>query len=362
MPAALIKVLIVEDSAVARELLTRVLLGVPGIVIAGCAKDGAEALAMLAACQPDVITMDIHMPGLDGYEVTRQIMETLPVPIIIVSSSYDADDVTQTFRAMEAGAVAAVEKPPGPGAPDHETLARKLTDMVIAMAEVRVVRRWAHARTANRGVVPAMPRAGISDAVNDIQIVAIGASTGGPPVLQTILSALPKPFPAPILSVQHISAGFVQGLAEWLTHSTGLPVAVAGEGDQVAPGRAYLAPDGFHMTIAKGGRISCIADKPEVGLRPAVSCLFRSVAAGYGRNAVGILLTGMGRDGADELKVMRECGAVTIAQDRESSVVHGMPGAAIQIGAAVHVLPPERIAAALRDMVTLPTPAMDSPR
>lgn len=357
-----IKVLIVEDSAVMRELLTRVLTSVPEICVVGCAKDGEEALKTLDEYQPEVITMDIHMPGLDGYEVTRRIMETRPVPIIIVSSSYDPDDLSKTFRAMEAGAVSAVDKPKGPGAPEHEITARRLTDMVIAMSEVRVVRRWPHARASARVVAPVPPRAEVVAPSNDIQLVAIGASTGGPPVLQTILSALPKPFPVPILIVQHISSGFVQGLADWLTHRGGLPVTLAADGDRALPGHVYLAPDGFQMKIEKGGRIRCRVEEPENGVRPAVSCLFRSVAAEYGSGAIGVLLTGMGCDGAKELKLMREQGAVTIAQDKESSIVHGMPGVAVELGAATHVLTPERIAAVLGELVESRTPVPGSPR
>jgi two-component system chemotaxis response regulator CheB len=351
MPPASIKVLIVEDSAVARDLLTRILSSVPEIRVMQCVNNGLEALAVLAECLPDVITMDIHMPGLDGYEVTRRIMETQPVPIIIVSSAYNPDDVTQTFRAMEAGAVAAVEKPPGPGAPDHERMARTLTDMVKAMAEVRVVKRWPHARASVRAVAPAAPRIESSGPSSDVQIVVIGASTGGPPVIEMILSALPKPFPVPLLIVQHISSGFVQGLAEWLTQRTGIPVCVAEDGDRAQPGRAYLAPDGSHLTVGTGGRIHCRTGEPENGLQPAVSCLFRSAIASYGRNAVGVLLTGMGRDGANELKLLRDIGGVTIAQDKESSIVHGMPGAAVELGGATHILPPGRIAEVLCELV-----------
>lgn len=347
-----IQVLVVEDSAIARELLTHILSADPGIGVAGYARNGAEALAALARFTPDVITMDIHMPGIDGYETTRRIMETVPVPIIIVSSSYDPEDVTRTFRAMEAGAVAVVEKPPGPAARDHQEQAQKLIQMVKAMAEVRVIKRWAHARqTARAAVVAPSPRREVSAEPGAIQIVAVGASTGGPPVLQTILEGLPKPFPVPIVIVQHISAGFVEGLATWLTQRCGLPVRVACDGERAQAGQAYIAPDGLHMRVGGGGRLLCVPDAPVNGLRPAVSCLFRSIAQCYGARAVGILLTGMGRDGADELKLMRECGAITIAQDKESSIIHGMPGAAVEIGAAAQVLSPERIVAALRDLM-----------
>ena len=358
-----ISVLIVEDSAVVRELLAHVLASDPEIRIAGFAKDGAEAIARLEELKPDVVTMDIHMPGLDGYRTTRRIMETRPVPIVIVSSDCDPDDVTKVFRALEAGAVAVAAKPPGPGAPRYEECARKLIETVRAMSEVRVVKRWTRDRwpAAQVAASPA-PREIFPAARAQIRLVAIGASTGGPLVLQTILAALPKPFPVPILIVQHISTGFVQGLADWLAQSTGLPVRLSRDGERTLPGHAYLAPDSVHMRIEKNGCISCAEGAPESGLCPAVSCLFRSVASAYGEQAVGILLSGMGRDGAEDLKLMRARGAVTIAQDKESSVVNGMPGAAVEIGAAMHVLPPEGIAALLAALVCAPNSPQNPPR
>ncbi len=343
-----IGVLIVEDSLVAREMLRRVLESDPQIEITGCARDGAEAIRLMAERMPDVITMDIHMPGLDGFETTRQIMETQPVPIVIVSASFAPDDVEQAFRAMEAGAVAAVEKPRGIGHSAHDEIAGKLLKTVRAMSEVRVVRRWP--RTRNGLAAPDRAPAPIA-AGAEIELVAIGASTGGPPVLHTIFAALPKPFPVPILVVQHISAGFLPGLAEWLSKTSGLPIHIAEDGERPLAGNAYLAPDGMQMRVGKMGRLSCVPDPHENGLRPAVCCLFRSVGEVFRNKAVGILLTGMGRDGAAELRYMRDRGAVTFAQDKESSVVHGMPGEAVNLGGAVHVLPPERIAAALALLV-----------
>ena len=350
-PVRTIKVLIVEDSAIVRDLLVRILEGDPAIRVVHCARNGIEAIEALAHHSPDVITMDIHMPHMDGYEATRRIMETQPRPIVIVTASYDADDVSKTFRALEAGAVAFIEKPPGVCSPDHAKCAEKLVAMVKAMSEVRVVRRSSRTRPpapprANRPGSPARP--------DGIDLVAIGASTGGPPVLNAILGALPKPFPVPIVIVQHIATGFVQGLADWLTTSAGLPVHIARDGQRALPGHAHLAPDACQMRIAAGGLISCTDSVMENGLRPSVSHLFRSVAQTYGKRAAGVLLTGMGRDGADELKLMRERGAVTIAQDRESCVVNGMPGAAVQIDAAMHVCTPLEIAALLSSLVTAP--------
>ena len=347
-----IRVLVVEDSAVSRELLVRILESDPAISVAACVKDGAEAITAVSGVKPDVITMDIHMPGMDGYVATRHIMETQPVPIVIVTASYEPDDVAKSFRALEAGAVALLEKPPGFNAPEHAECARKLIETVKAMSGVRVVRRWSRARMAARPEAPSVRTKGTRP-----EIIAIGASTGGPPVLQTILAALPKPFPVPVVIVQHIAAGFVQGLADWLTQSAGIPVLLARDGEVARPGHAYLAPDDCQMRLGRGGVMSCLAGEMENGLRPAVSCLFRSIAEAYGNCAVGVLLTGMGRDGASELKLMRERGALTIAQDKESSVVHGMPGAAVELDAATHVASPPQIAALLRALVAAP----DSP-
>jgi two-component system chemotaxis response regulator CheB len=178
-------------------------------------------------------------------------------------------------------------------------------------------------------------------------LVGIGASTGGPPVLQTLLSSLTREFPAPLLIVQHIARGFLPGMVEWLNQTTGLHVHVAAHGAQATAGHAYIAPDDFHMGVSAAGRLLLSHEPPEGGLRPSVGHLFRSLAQNIGDRAVGVLLTGMGTDGAGELKLLRDRGALTIAQDRETSVVHGMPGAAIQLGAAEHVLAPDRIAALL---------------
>ena len=347
-PPRKITVLVVDDSGISRDLLARLLLAEPGIEICGYARHGEEAFAMAGELKPDVVTMDIHMPGLDGFETTRRIMETEPRPIVIVSASFDKSDVAKMFRALEAGAVAAVEKPPGPGHPAHAALARRFIDTVKAMSEVRVIRRWPRARSEARKPAPPLPPL---TTAGPLRLIAIGASTGGPPALQRLLAGLPRPCPVPVLIVQHISAGFIRGLAEWLTTTTGMPVRLAQHREFAAPGTALLAPDGCQMGIGADGRIVCGQEPAEAGLRPAVSFLFRAVARNFGPRAAGVLLTGMGRDGAAELKLMRDAGAVTFAQDQESSIVHGMPGEAIRLGAAIHIGPPERLAAHLHTLL-----------
>lgn len=344
----MIKVLIVEDSPVVREFLVRILGADPAIEVIGTANDGEEALEAVAKKRPDVITMDVHMPRLDGLEATRRIMETHPTPIVIVSGSTDPRDVATTFRAIEAGAVAALHPPAGIGHPDHETTTRELVQTVKLMSEIKVVRRTL--RAGSKPQLPLAAEAPRTQVEARVKLVAIGASTGGPPVLQTLLAALPADFPVPILIVQHMASGFTQGFVQWLAQTSSLPMHLAAHDELVRPGHVYVAPDEFQMRVERGGRIALTKDAPENGLRPSVSFLFRSVAEAYGRDAVAGLLTGMGRDGADELKLLRDLGAMTFAQDEESSVVHGMPGAAILLDAATLILPSAKIAAVLTNL------------
>jgi two-component system chemotaxis response regulator CheB len=218
------------------------------------------------------------------------------------------------------------------------------------MSEVKVVRRWARARLVG-APTPVVHSVRVSHATAGIKFIGIGASTGGPQVLQEILAGLPNTFPVPILIVQHIAHGFRPGLAEWLSQTTGFPIHLGAHGASPLPGHVYLAPDDFHMGISVSGRILLTDEGPEDGLRPAVAHLFRSLADVIGPAAVGVLLTGMGKDGAAELRLMKDKGAITIAQDRGSSVVNGMPGEAIRLGGATHVLPAGKIADGLIALV-----------
>lgn len=341
----MIKVLIVEDSPVAQEFLIYILTSDPALQVVGVAQNGVEALEAVGRLRPDVITMDIHMPIMNGFDATRRIMETAPTPIVIVSGSMAATEVTYAFRAMEAGALAVVARPPGMNHDAFEAAARELIQTVKLMSEIKVVKRIR--RTVRAGMPAPSPVMQATGPDVRIQVVAIGASTGGPPVLQKILSALPPDFPAPVLIVQHIAQGFVQGFAEWLSGTSRFPVHLASQGESPLPGHAYIPPEDLHMGVSRGPHILLSDQPPENGLRPSVDFLFRTIAQVVGPRAVGVLLTGMGRDGANELKAMKEKGAITIAQDEESCVVFGMPGEAIKIDAATHVLSPEDIAAAL---------------
>jgi two-component system chemotaxis response regulator CheB len=271
-------------------------------------------------------------------------MSSAPTPIIIVSASVSSKDMPALFLALDAGALAVVLRPPGIGHPDHAAAATELIETVKTVSEIKVIQRFPR---ATKGLPTSPLRRAASAPAGIIQLVAIGASIGGPPVLNTILSLLTPALPVPVLIVQHIAPGFVEGFMEWLASASNFPLHLAVDGQWPEPGHGYVAPDGFHLGVASGPRLSLSSHPAEQGSRPAVGYLFRTAAQVLGPRAVGVLLTGMGRDGADDLLRMRDAGAATIAQDEASSVVHGMPGEAIKLGAAEYVLSPERIAATL---------------
>ncbi len=360
----MIRVLMVEDSPSAALLLREVLESDPGLRVVGTVSTGEEALQFIARQKPDVVTMDIVLSGpLDGYETTRRIMASTPVPIVIISSTFTEQAVAGSFRAVQAGALAILEKPTGPASAAYPIHVARITSTVRLMAGVKVVTRFPRANNAappppgfvafpggagirRPGPGPGRPEAEAFCAGGGA-LVAIGASTGGPVAIQTVLERLARPIAAPVLVVQHIADPFVEGFAKWLADTTGHPVSVAREGELCQPGHVYIAPDASHMGIGGDGRIALSADPPEENLRPSVSFLLRSVAAAYGPRAVGVLLTGMGRDGGRGLKALREAGGRTIAQDEATSAIFGMPAEAIRLGAAERVLPLEEIPEAI---------------
>ncbi len=314
----------------------------PDIQVVGLAKGGTEAVEMAGRIKPDVIIMDINMPDMDGFEATCRIMETCPVPIILVSDVWDPEGITTTFKAMKAGALTVVGKPLGENQTNNEKLTGELIKTAKLMSEVKVVKRrpqTQYAKPPHKVKLEVKPR----QTQAGIEIVAIGASTGGPRVLETIISGVSKDFPVPILIVLHIAVGFLQGFVDWLDQNTGFSVHMATHDEQPLPGHVYFAPDDFHLKVNRSKRISLSKGKKEDGPCPSVASLFSSVADVFGPNAVGVLLTGMGKDGAGELKLMKEKGAVTIAQDEKTSVVFGMPGQAVKDGAAQYILPPDQI-------------------
>lgn len=340
----MIRILIVEDSNVVALLLRALLEQEPDMEIVGHARNGREAVSMTHDLKPDLITMDIRMPMMDGFEATRMIMSTMPTPIVVVSSSVDNEELRTTFRAIEEGALAVIEKPRGAGHPAFEQIRCKLVNTVRAMAEVKLVRR--HSRRSAKKPADISGSAA-SPQPRDFELVALGSSTGGPQALQTLLASLPLDFALPIVVVQHISPGFVSGMARWLGSLTLLDVRLVEDGESLQPGKVYLAPDDRHLLVTRCGRNLCArlsGDPPLHMFRPSATTFMESVARVCGDKAVGGLLSGMGADGAQGLLEMRRAGGYTFVQSPESCVVAGMPGSAISLDAVQDVVSLEHMA------------------
>lgn len=338
-----IRVLVAEDSRAQRELLVG-LLRAGGMDVAGTANDGKAAVAAAQQLRPDVIAMDINMPGLDGYAATRQIMQSCPTPIVLISSAGDAHQ--RTVAALAAGALTVVRKPGG-GSDSEQAAARaNFLKTMRLMADVLVVTRRPE-RCPVEPIESGMPPA---RADGSPRILAIAASTGGPAAVQALLNGLGANFPLPILLAQHIARGFVAPLVEWLSATTCLPVRIAASNEHLLPGHVYLAPDDQHISMFVRDYAAFRSIQPADRYCPSADILFESVAAAYGRRAIGVILTGMGDDGSRGLRALRAAGGRTMAQDEPSCVVYGMPRAAVDLGAAERVVPLAELARVIRDL------------
>jgi len=340
----MIRVLVAEDSLTARQLLVDLLSTDPDVRVVGEAKDGAEAVGLAVDLKPSLIVMDVHMPAVDGLAATKEIMVRSPTPIILVSATANPLDVELALNAMRAGALMVVAKPDDPASSTFDARRDQLLRMIKAMAEVKVVRRWAPRAQPPAGQAPWSKPAAAT------RLVAIAGSTGGPAVLQRILADLPGDFAPPILAVQHIATGFVQGLAEWLNASSSLRVKVAEDGEVLEPHVAYLAPDGRHLGARAPGCVDLSATPPLGGFRPSGTYLFESAARLRGPAVAAVILTGMGSDGVAGLHQVREAGGTVLAQDEQSSVVYGMPQEAVAAGVVHAVLGVEEIAPRLVEL------------
>lgn len=328
----MIRVLVVDDSPTAQQGLLSILTSDSEIKVIGTASSGEEAISKVEQLKPDLITMDIVMPGMDGIKTTRAILERYPVPIVIVSSYYTNKEVDLAYQAVEAGAVAILSRPKLLGQKEQIV---EFIKTIKAMSQVKVIRRASKQKKTENLGKDIMPK--------KIDIVAIGASTGGPPVIQTILKALPADFSIPIVVVQHISCGFIEGMTKWLQGSCKLKIKIAEDREPIKAGIVYFAPDNRHMGINKRGCVFLSDAPPEHSIRPSVSFLFRSILESYKNRAIAILLTGMGKDGAKEMQELYKNKAITIAQDEGSCAVFGMPAEAIRLGGVTHVLSPDSI-------------------
>lgn len=335
-----IKVLVVDDSAVVRDFLVYIFSSEPNIHVVGTARNGKEAVELAKLKKPDIISMDIEMPVMNGMEATQVIMSTNPVPVILVTSSYRKDDVAKTFKAMEAGALAILEKPAGFGHPNYEKTKKELVNTLLTMSEVKVVTRFPkYAKKEIKALEKEKP-VNIDERKTKYQIVAIGVSTGGPQVLQQMIPLIPAGYDIPIVIVQHIPQGFLEGMVDWLNQTSKLEIKIVQNGEKLEGGRIYFCPAEWNVSVNSQLRAELRKDVPGITVCPSVSHFFRSVSKNLKHQAIGVLLTGMGKDGSAELLLMKEAGAVTIVQDEKSCVVFGMPGEAFKLNAHKYILPP----------------------
>ncbi len=335
-----VNVLIADDSPTMRQMLAGIVNAAPDLRLVGVASTGRQAVKLTYTLRPQVILMDLVMPDMDGLEATREIMRAAPTPIVVVSASLESFETDIPFQAIDAGALMVLRKPTGPQDPNHAAQAAELLNAARAMAGVRVIHHRKPAARPTSATVAAERYQTVSvEPIAPPKLVAIVASTGGPGALGQIMRQLPADFPLPVAIVQHIGPEFVSSLAGWLASTTPLQVVIAEQDDQPRPGSVYLAPGGAHLRLTANWRFELKATPLATPHQPSCDVFLESVAHCCGSQAVGIVLTGMGDDGARGLRAMYEAGAFTIAQDEATSIVYGMPRAALAMGAARLVLP-----------------------
>ena len=344
----MIRLLIVEDSVTQREIFKRLLAADGEFTVVAEAANGRDGAQLVRQHRPDVVLMDIHMPDGDGIEATREIMRESPVPIVIASASLQRHDVDLAMEALQAGAVSVIEKPAGAVLLHLHKMAAPLCESLRAATAARVRRT---APRAAQGLPATSARSGIRSKAAAIKVIALCASTGGPPVLLEILSAIPRPFPLPILLVQHISRGFEEGFARWLGGASGQQVELAQDGQRLTPG-VWMGSGGRHLTVNPAHRVVLSPGGADEFHCPSGNAMFSSLAAHLGNAALGVLLTGMGDDGANGLLALRQAGGMTVVQDEASSMIWGMPKVAKERGAAALELSPAEIAATLQRLAT----------
>ena len=349
-----IRVVIVDDSLVPREMIKHILNSDPGVEVVGVARDGREGVQMVAELRPDLVTMDIHMPVMDGLEATERIMAETPTPILVVSTSVHGEGMGRAFDALDSGALEVMKKPEPADWEDMQKVGHDLIRRVKVLSKVHVI-------THIRGRLRQVESRAVSQQVRAparIELVAIGSSTGGPSALLHVLGGLPKDIGVPIVIAQHIADGFIPGLAGWLNAGCAIPVCVAEDGGLLEPGVAYFAQTGANLEV-QSGRTALVEPEPGQLYIPSADTLYHSVVRETGQRALGVILTGMGSDGAQGLKKLHDVGAPTIAEAEATCTVFGMPRAAIEAGAASAVVRVDEIAAEVTRLVR-GEPAVDT--
>jgi two-component system chemotaxis response regulator CheB len=341
-----IRVLVVEDSKVIREFLEYIIGHDQRLEIAAAVGSGEEALRILDRVSPDVISMDIRLPGMNGFEATQRIMTQRPTPIVVVSASVECADLQITMNALQAGALAVLEKPVGTTSADYEALAEQICTQLAIMSQVKVVRRYGAVNPAGRRGGPVVPYTGGS------RMLGIVSSTGGPGALAQLLGRLGSDFPLPIALVQHITATFLEGFASWLESTCPFSVVIVKDRVAPVPGHVYLATRDRHLRLTQEF-LQVDAGPPVCGQRPSGTVLLESMASALGGQALGVILTGMGEDGAEGLLQLRNRGGHTIAEHESTAVVFGMPGEAVRRGGACECLPLPAIAPRILELTSL---------
>ena len=334
-----IKVLVVDDSSSVREVIGCLLEESADIRIIGSAANGREAIEMVTALQPDLITMDLIMPVMDGFEAIERIMATRPTPILVITSCQES---SSAFNAIENGALEVISK--------NDLIAgqaKKLVETVKVLSRVRTI---THLRGNRHKSFPNYAKEHEYENGSG-KVIAIAASTGGPNAISTILSLLPQHFPSPILIAQHIDADFVSDMQMWLNGITPLQVKIARADEKISGGIVYLAPGGYHLSLSSHGLIALTQKKQGEFYVPSCNLLLSSAADNYGHNAVGIILSGMSDDGVQGIKAIKRQGGATISQDEKTSVVFGMPKIAIESGCIDYIMPVEKIGEALINII-----------
>jgi two-component system chemotaxis response regulator CheB len=343
-----VRVLVAEDSLFARSVLVKLLESDPRISVVGVARNGQEAVDLVRELHPDVVTMDIRMPVMDGFQATQRIMAENPTPILVISASVGSEDLKISFNAIQAGALDIIEKPRGNLQSSYEKIGAEIVRRVLMVAEIRVFR---HISPRLQRPISWTPPAGAGKQAPDYA-VAIGASTGGPSALLSILQAAPPGFPAPVFITQHISEGFGRGCAEWLARNSALEVKVAEDGEAVRAGVVYFAPDRGLLEL-RGKWLVSVRPQRARTERATIDTMIVSVAEAWRERTIGVLLTGMGSDGVDGLRRVKLHGGRTVAQDEKTSVVWGMPRAAAEAGVADQIVALEDIPQALLRLVAV---------
>lgn len=337
-----VTVLLVDDSPVALAILKRILTASPDITVVGTARSGREAMELIPKLQPAVVCTDFHMPDMDGLELTRQILARHPRPVLVVSASTQPEDRDNIRKLLDAGAIDVLPKPTVGIDAEYEKMAADLVRKIRVLSGVYVFRRGGASAADGAGLPGA--------AMRDARVVVIGASTGGPQAFQEILSQLPAGFPVPVLCVQHIAQGFLDGFVAWLRNHTRLKIEIARIGEKPMPGIIYFPAEGNHLELGSQGQFILSGKPPVNGHKPAITVAMLSAVEHYGAATVGVLLSGMGADGVEGMRAIVEAGGITFAQNQESCTVYGMSAQAVKAGAARYELDPAGIARKLLEI------------